>query len=109
MLSLVVAGLVRALLAISLNGTEAQLQLPKVQYVIGGSSADSRNVFMEKFQPLFEDYLNDAVGSKFSPNISFKLVAVDYTPSTRAQDLVANGAVDFVCTLQLLLLKGFNF
>ena len=75
-------------------------QTPKLQYVIGGSTTDLANVFMGKFRPLFEDYLNEAVGSKFSPNISFKLITVDYTPSTRAQNLVASGAVDFVCMLQ---------
>ena len=84
--------------------TQAQLVPQKTQYTIGGSTADAPDVFLKKFQPLFEDYLNSAVGSKYSPNISFKLVTVDYTPSTRAQEMVSTGNIDFVCMIFFLFL-----
>lgn len=86
-----------ALVAVISSCADAAFQADKLEYIVGGSSADNSDSFLRKWRPILENYLTDSVGSRYEPKIRFKLVLVDYDPNKRAQELAQNGTMDFVC------------
>ena len=89
----------RAMIAVVyLCFSNAAFQADKLEYIVGGSSAEVSDVFLQKWRPILEEYLTDSVGSQYEPNIRFTLELVDYDPNKRAQQMAQNGTLDFVCT-----------
>ena len=77
--------------------SHGSFQPPKQEYIVGGSSADTADVFVKKWRLLLQTYLTNVVGTKYNPPITFKLLLVDYDATTRAQQFAAQGLMDFVC------------
>jgi hypothetical protein len=71
--------------------------LVKDEYVIGGFVTLPPNQFVQDFSPIFEKYLNEAVGKLNSPSLRFRLVAVDYTENSTSKKMIDAGIVDFLC------------
>ena len=73
---------------------------PFLNLTIGGYIPDSPDIFMERFRPLFEDYLNEAVGFELSPPVRFNLVPADHSNATSMENLIRAGQLDFMCEFQ---------
>ena len=71
--------------------------LMKTEYVIGGWGPGEWDMIYPKWKPIFETYLNEAVGHHYDPPISFKLVAVDQTEESSTMNMIASGKIDFLC------------
>jgi hypothetical protein len=84
-----------AVICLSFSG--AAFQADKLEYIVGGSSAEVSDLFSQKWRPILEKYLTDSVGPQYEPNIRFKLLLVDYDPNERAQQMAQDGILDFVC------------
>ncbi len=85
-----------------------QVQTLTVQNItIGGWIPDSPENFLMKFRPLFEDFLNNAVGSDMGPLTKFTLIAAEYTAETSVQNLLSAGRLDFMCKLALFCPEMF--
>mmetsp|Transcript_16980 Transcript_16980/g.46489 ORF Transcript_16980/g.46489 Transcript_16980/m.46489 type:complete len:142 (+) Transcript_16980:24-449(+) len=82
--------------------------LSKSTYVIGGFSSEPPSIFLQKWRPLFEEYLTETVGNSYSPNVSFELIPVDYTASSAAKLVTSKGLIDFIYThpIQLVCLES---
>ena len=65
---------------------------------IGGWIPDSPDILIQRYSMLFENYLNDAVGSSLS--VQFKLVPAEYTDNTSTETLLRLGQLDFMCKWQ---------
>ena len=96
-------------LLIVLGFSEAAFQADKIEYIVGGSSAEASDIFLLKWRPILEKYLTDSVGSQYEPNIKFTLVLVDYDPTKRAQQMAYDGKIDFVCMCFLLIVQESQF
>mmetsp|Transcript_61106 Transcript_61106/g.164222 ORF Transcript_61106/g.164222 Transcript_61106/m.164222 type:complete len:108 (+) Transcript_61106:40-363(+) len=70
----------------------------KVNYTIGAWVPGTQENMYATMRPLFEDYLNEQVGSKQNPPIRFHLVAVDYSTDTSSNSMISKGKLDFLCT-----------
>jgi hypothetical protein len=80
-----------------------QVQTLTVQNItIAGWIPDSPDNFLMKFRPLFEDFLNNALGSDLDPPAKFTLIAAEYTAETSFQNLLSTGRLDFMCKFALL-------
>ena len=66
-------------------------------YTIGGSTTGDPSELEKNWRPIMQDYLNKAVGAKYSPPINFTFIAVEYSSSTLLADLYEEGKIDFVC------------
>ncbi len=64
---------------------------------IGGWIPDSPANFLMKFRPLFEDYLNNVVGTYLDPPAQFSLIPAEYTAETSFENLLSAGRLDFMC------------
>ena len=71
----------------------------KREYFIGGWITDIPENFIRNWSPIFDEYLTKVVGKQYMPPIRFRLIAVDYSPDTRAVDWIKAGKVDFVCKI----------
>ncbi len=69
----------------------------KSVYVIGGWGPADWDILYTKWQPIFEKHLTETVGRLYDPPISFKLVAVDLTEESGAQEMIKTGKIDFLC------------
>mmetsp|Transcript_30394 Transcript_30394/g.80790 ORF Transcript_30394/g.80790 Transcript_30394/m.80790 type:complete len:1308 (+) Transcript_30394:142-4065(+) len=86
----------------------------KSTYIVGGWIPDSDEIFLKKFQPLFESYLSSQVSALLNQSVTFVLVPADYAPGNFFEDLIANHSLDFayvhpgqaVC---LELAMGFSY
>ena len=69
----------------------------KAEYIIGGWNVGTPGDFEELYSPLLGLYLTEAVGSLYTPPLTFKVNPVDYSPESAAKKLIDSGLVDFIC------------
>jgi hypothetical protein len=70
---------------------------PKSRYVIGGWIPGTNATFLKAWTPIFSDYLNEEVGSQYSPPIRFDVIPVDYDAENSSPILARAGKLDFIC------------
>ena len=73
------------------------LGLQQQHFVIGGWIPGTESTFLERWKPLFADYLTDAVGNLYDPPLNFTVIPVDYRLETRMTTLLSQGLLDFAC------------
>ena len=66
-------------------------------FSIGGFYSVPQQQFLTNWRPIFENYLNNVVGSRLDPQVNFKLIPVDFVPTAQSADLFAAGKLDFIC------------
>lgn len=76
--------------------------LLKSEYLIGGwNPGDTVADFMQRYEPIFQEYLTKEVGSMHNPPISFKLIPTDWAElgneSTTSHVMIEEGRLDFTC------------
>jgi hypothetical protein len=82
-----------------LIGCLCDVQPLKPELIVGGYVVGSKTStqFLDAWRPIFEKYLNEEVGAKQSPQIRFRLIAVDYREETSLQKMIDSGSIDLVC------------
>jgi len=85
------------LLAVALAVAACDAQ--SVNYTIGAWLPGSPEAMLAELRPLFENYLNENVGSKQSPPVGFHLVPVDYSAETDSDSLIRQKKMDFLYTI----------
>ena len=78
------------------------------KYWIGGWTTDAPDIFLFKFRPLFEAYLNEMVGSVMQPPVEFSLIPAEYTEEDSFENLSSFGMLDFACTYRDAKLPSQN-
>jgi hypothetical protein len=72
----------------------------KTVFRIGGwGPGEKESQFMERYKPIFQDYLTEVVGTQYSPPITFEFITTDWgSDETKTSHvLIEEGTIDFTC------------
>jgi len=71
------------------------------KFRIGGwGPGEKEATFLERYKPIFQDYLTDVVGSLYSPPISFEFITTDWSSdeTKTSHVMIEEGTIDFTFT-----------
>jgi hypothetical protein len=69
----------------------------KSRYTIGGWIPGTNATFLKAWTPIFVDYLSQEIESKYSMQIRFDVISVDYDVDNSSPNLARAGKLDFIC------------
>ncbi len=70
------------------------------KFRIGGWGPGEKEAnFLERYKPIFQDYLTEVVGPLYSPPISFEFITTDWSSdeTKTSHIMIEEGTIDFTC------------
>ncbi len=72
----------------------------KTKFRIGGwGPGETEAKFLNRYKPIFQDYLTEVVGSLYNPPISFEFITTDWGSQETGTShvMIEEGTIDFTC------------